>query len=143
MWVLSIKTRLYRILRDAVRFPNGELGTYIRIVGAAPPGAIIFPVYQGKVLLIRHFRHATRTLLLEIPRGFGTRGLSSTENACLEVISEIGATISSLTLLGRVYQDTGMLANYNEFFYATIATYGQPETNEGNQRHSTNLTYRV
>lgn len=67
------------ILRDAVRFPGGFLGTYIRFVGEEddPPGVIVLPVYQGQVLLIRHFRHATRSWHTEIPRGFGKKGLSS------------------------------------------------------------------
>src|ERR1700737_2412923 len=50
------------LLRDAVRFPDGSLGTYIRLLSPKPQvlGVAILPVYQGKVLLIRHFRHATR-----------------------------------------------------------------------------------
>ena len=51
------------ILRDAVRFPGGALGTYIRFIGNVEgyPGAIVLPLFQKQVLLVRRFRHATRT----------------------------------------------------------------------------------
>ncbi len=118
------------ILRDAVRFPSGLLGTYIRMVGDGTPGIIVLPVYHGQVLLIRHFRHATRTWHIEIPRGFGEKGLSSNENARRELKEEIGASISRLVSLGQVYPDTGALSEYNDFFYAEVESYGPPEADE-------------
>ena len=118
------------ILRDAVRIPNGLLGTYVRIVRDGTPGVITLPVYQGQILLIRHFRHATRTWHLEIPRGFGENDFSSEENARRELKEEIGATISHLVSLGQVYPDTGALSEYNEFFYAEVESYGGIETDE-------------
>jgi ADP-ribose pyrophosphatase len=93
------------ILRDAVRFPDGSLGTYIRMVGNGTPGVIILPIYQGQVLLIRHFRHATRTWHIEIPRGFGEKDSSNEENAQRELHEEIGAKISHLVPLGRAKVD--------------------------------------
>src|SRR5581483_4951284 len=83
------------ILRDAVLFPGGAPGTYIRFIGNmdSGPSAIIFPRYKGDVLLIRRFRHATRTWHLEIPIGLGVKGLSGEENARKELAEEIGATI--------------------------------------------------
>jgi ADP-ribose pyrophosphatase len=118
------------VLRDAVRFPNGLLGTYVRIVRDGAPGVIIFPIYQGQILLIRHFRHATRTWHLEIPRGYAEKDFSSEENARRELKEEIGATISRLVSLGQAYPDTGALSEYNDFFYAEVDTYGTIETNE-------------
>src|SRR5260221_12364143 len=95
------------ILRDAVCFPDGRLGIYSRMVGDSTPGVIVLPIYQGPVLLIRHFRHATRTWHIEIPRGFGTKSFSSEENAFRELEEEVGATVSRLVSLGYVYSDTG------------------------------------
>lgn len=82
------------------------------------------------MLLIRHFRHATRTWHLEIPRGFGTKGFSSEENARREIKEEIGATVSRLISLGQVYPDAGAQAEYNDFFYAEIESYGEVEADE-------------
>ena len=118
------------VLRDAVRFPNQSLGIYTRIVRDGVPGVIILPVYQEQVLLIRHFRHATRTWHLEIPRGYGEEGSSSEENARRELKEEIGATISHLVSLGNAYPDTGVLSEHNNFFYAEVETYGAIEADE-------------
>src|SRR6185312_2069263 len=80
------------ILRDAVRFPDGSTNTYIRVVDpeGGAHGVIVLAMHQGNVLLLNHFRHATRRWHLEIPRGFGEPGLSGEENARRELEEEIG-----------------------------------------------------
>lgn len=120
------------LLRDAVRFPDGALGTYVRIVSATPgnPGVAVLPIYRGEVVLIRHFRHATRTWHLEIPRGFGEQGSAPEESAAREMAEEIGATVSHLTPLGSVYPDTGLGAAFVELYIAEIAAYSEPEARE-------------
>ena len=89
------------ILRDAVRFFDGSLGTCVRSVEAdeSVPGVVVLPVYQNKILLIRHFRHETRSWHLEIPQGFGISGLSSEESARTELEEEITATVSRIVPL--------------------------------------------
>src|SRR5262249_40351523 len=86
------------LLRDAVRFPDGSLGTCIRSVDEheRAPGVVVPPLHQGQVLLIRHFRHGSRTWHLEVPQGFGIPGLSSEESIRLELQQEISATVSRL-----------------------------------------------
>jgi ADP-ribose pyrophosphatase len=127
------------ILRDAVRFPNGKLGTYFRLVlqPAKALGVVILPIYDNKVLLIRHFRHATRNWHLEIPRGFGEPGLSSYENAKKELMEEIGAEVASLTSLGAMHVNTGISSECVELFYAEIEAFGQGDLQEGIQQLQT------
>lgn len=117
------------ILRDAVRFPGGALGTYIRFISGADGATttIILPFYQGQVLLVRRFRHATRTWHLEIPRGFGTRDLSAEDNARSELAKEIGASISRLDSLGLL--STG--PESVELFSAEVMSYREPNAHEG------------
>lgn len=119
------------LLRDAVCFPDGSVGTYIRFVDLWPdvPGVVILPVYQGQILLIRHFRHATRTWHIEIPRGFGIEG-STEENARRELEEEIGGIASRLVSLGLIHPDTGMSSQRVALFYADVASHGQPEVKE-------------
>jgi ADP-ribose pyrophosphatase len=131
---IAFQDQYLLLLRDAVRFPDGTPGTYSRLVEREhyAPGVVILPVHQQHVLLVRHFRHATRTWHLEVPRGFGTKGLVSEENASSELRDEIGATSFSLTSLGQVHPDTGMLAEKIELFYADVASYsGTRDVREG------------
>lgn len=121
------------LLRDAVRFPDGSLGTSIRSVDEdeRAPGVVVLPLYQRQVLLIRHFRHGTRTWHLEVPQGFGIPGLTSEEAIRLELQQEISATISRLIPLGQVHLDTRSGANRVDLFFAEIDSYGDVELQEG------------
>jgi len=117
------------MLRDAVRYTDGSVGTYVRMVSPPIPGVVILPVWQGQVLLIRHFRHATRSWHLEIPRGFGTDA-DVRKSAHQELREEIGASEIRLTELGEMYPDTGTSDAKVTLFYADIAAYGKPEALE-------------
>jgi ADP-ribose pyrophosphatase len=117
------------VLRDAVRYTDGSVGTYIRMVAPPVPGVAILPVWQGQVLLIRHFRHATRSWHLEIPRGFGTDP-NVWKSAHQELREEIGATEVRLIELGEIYPDTGTSDSKAALFYADVVSYGKPEALE-------------
>lgn len=97
------------IVRDAVRLANGELGTYVRTIDSGRgAGVVILPRHRGKVVLIDHFRHSTRSWHLEIPRGFGTPGRTPEEDARRELKEEIGVLPTTLESLGVLYPDTGL-----------------------------------
>jgi ADP-ribose pyrophosphatase len=121
------------ILRDAVRYVDQSMGTYIRALVSAggPVGVAIFPMRGDDVLLIRHFRHATRQWHLEVPRGGADGGPDMTDNARRELAEEIGADIGELISLGGFYPDTGMANGAVELFLARVTTYGIPEAIEG------------
>ncbi len=121
------------LLRDAVRYPDGSFGTHIRSVDEDEhaPGVVVLPLYQGQILLIRHFRHEKRDWQLEIPQGFGISGLSSEESIRIELKEEIGADVSRLIPLGQVHLDTHSGTNRVELFFAEIDSYGDVELQEG------------
>jgi len=120
------------ILRDAVRFPDGYLSTYIREVEkeSRVGGVVILPYYNGQIILIRHFRHATRSWHIEIPRGFEEAGVDKHENAKEELKEEIGANIKDLAYLGKMYIDTGITSSWANLYFASVETYAEPEMHE-------------
>jgi ADP-ribose diphosphatase len=121
------------ILRDAVRYPDGSLGTYIRLMaetrGAA--GVLVLPVCEGRLLLIRHFRHATRTWHWELPAGGCEGSITTEDQARLELKEEIEATPVRLIYLGPLHNDIGLSAAYLDVFYAEVSSFGRPEVQEG------------
>ena len=120
------------VLRDAVRRPDGTLGTYIRTVSAdCSRGVAILPLMDNQAILIRHFRHATRLTHLEIPRGFGRGGRTSAEQAVLELREEIGATVVELIELGSIHPNAGMSSDPADLFLARIREIGEPQRDEG------------
>jgi len=120
------------LLRDAVRFPDGTPGTYIREVApGAAPGVAVLPVFDGRVVLVDHFRHALRTWSLEIPRGFGEAGVTPEDSARRELAEEIGAGAVQLTALGHLRVDSAMSADRVALFHAEIDRLGDLDTAEG------------
>jgi ADP-ribose pyrophosphatase len=123
------------LIRDLVKFPNGEMYGYIRSVAAASlkggRGAVILPEYQGKILLLHQYRHPTRQWHYEVPRGYGEPNTPSDENARKEVEEETGGKVAELVSLGEFYNNTGYETASVALFYAKLASVGAPEINEG------------
>jgi ADP-ribose diphosphatase len=119
-------------VRDAVRRPDGSLGTYVRSLPASgSAGAAVLPVLGERIVLLRNFRHATRAEHLEIPRGFGEPGVSSSDQARQELREEMGAETSALIDLGRFHSNTGAASDCVDLFLAEIDSVGDPQTSEG------------
>ncbi|GAA0937253.1 NUDIX hydrolase [Actinocorallia libanotica] len=119
-------------LRDAVRRPDGSLGTYTRRLNPGnAPGVVILPVCSGEVVLLRHFRHSTRQWHLELPRGYGTPGAVADDDARRELLEELGALATALVPLGVVHPDTGQMSTAAALYYAEIEEFRDTGEEEG------------
>jgi ADP-ribose pyrophosphatase len=121
------------IVRDPVRFPTGKLGTYIRVIPASgSAGAAVLPLLHEQVVLVRHFRHATRLESLEIPRGFGEPGVSPISQALKELHEEIeGEEVGKPVSLGELHSNNGIATDCVELFIVEISKFGRPQISEG------------
>ncbi len=105
------KDKYIYVLRDAVIFPDGQYGTYIRVVHVSPKaGVVLIPVYNNKILFIRHYRHALRKYMWELPRGFMEENLSVEENASKELWEECNLSCESCDILGQITADSGIMS---------------------------------
>ncbi|MES4890905.1 NUDIX hydrolase [Streptomyces sp. NPDC096012] len=125
-------------LRDPVRFPDGRLGLYDRILPppGSSPGVVILPLVGPgeKVVLIEHHRHATRSRHWEVVRGFGEPGATPVENVTRELREEIAATPTEVIPLGEVHPDTGLLAHKVALYAARVDGVGEVEKGEAIHR---------
>nr|VFK51674.1 MAG: ADP-ribose pyrophosphatase [Candidatus Kentron sp. TC] len=130
---LLYENEVFRVVRDPVRFPNGRLGIYFRILmkEQVMPGSVILAVYQGRVILLEQFRHATRRQHLEIPRGFGTADITAADNARKEIAEEVEGEISRLVSMGPMHVNTGLSNEYAELFFAELNQIGKGQIEEG------------
>ena len=121
------------LLRDAVRFRDGRVGGYVRLVHTAgPAGAALLGLCGGEIVLLRHFRHATRSWHWEIPRGFAdAAGETGETTAAREGEEELGAAPTGLRYLGRVHTDTGITPAAVEIYLAELPELCVPEAAEG------------
>lgn len=126
------ESRFHRIIQDSVRFPGGRLGTYLRVQSKPLTGNTVamLPLYEGKIVLVHHFRHGIRDWSLEIPRGNPIPGLSDEEVAQKELKEEIAAEVTGLTPLGRMHADGGILARTVSLFLAEVTKIGQVQTED-------------
>ncbi len=95
------------VIRDLVRFGENRYGGYIRTlnrsstVARAGKDVVVLAEYEGKFILLRHFRHEIRSYMEECPRGFGEAGLTAEENARKELAEETGLSVSLLRRLNH------------------------------------------
>ncbi|MBL1084014.1 NUDIX hydrolase [Streptomyces actinomycinicus] len=125
-------------LRDPVRFPDGRLGLYDRILPppGSSPGVVILPLVgpEGRVVLIEHYRHATRSRHWEVVRGFGQPGATPTENVTRELREEISATPTAVIPLGELHPDTGLLAHKVALYAVRVDGIGEVDKGEAIHR---------
>lgn len=121
------------MLRDAVVFPDGSVGIHHRVLtyGEEPSGVAVLPVIDGKILLIRHFRHPLRAWSLEVPRGARDPGESAVDAARRELREEIGATLGRVVSVGRLSGAGGICAMVVELMVAEALSFGDAALAEG------------
>jgi ADP-ribose pyrophosphatase len=113
------------ILRDAVRFVDGSLGLYNRIVEV--PSVAVLPLLDGRPVLIKIFRHGLRDWCWEFPRGGRDRGEPSEASVRRELREEIGAEIRDLVALGDFTPGGSSLSIRADLYAAHIDRVGEPE----------------
>jgi ADP-ribose pyrophosphatase len=125
------------VVRDPVRFPSNELGTYIRVIERAnlsgSLGVVALPERGGRILLREIFRHANRRWELEAPRGMREAQHSIEETLELEIAQELGLPILSAHPLGSIAANSGILSGDTEMFFIRVGKgdeISQPELTE-------------
>lgn len=102
------------VVRDAVIFRNGNIGSHIRIFERSAltgkVGVVILPIRNGLIYLNKIFRHTTRQWELELPRGYREENNSLEETVEIELLQEVGLKIESVCNLGEVQSNTGLIA---------------------------------
>lgn len=124
----------YIIIRDLVRFPGGRMNGYNRILGrgelSGGKGVAILPKFQEKILVLKQFRHPTRSWEYEIPRGYAEPNTPPREQAEAEILEELEGRIASLHELGSVNENTGAVSFPVALFMAELHEVGRPNRAE-------------
>lgn len=102
------------LYNDDVKFPQGNKGKYLRFLWNSPYGVIIFPVdANGRILLIKNFRHENRAWSWEVPKGFGETELTPLNCAKKELMEEAGFEGSDWKLLKVIEASNSKTYIYN------------------------------
>jgi ADP-ribose pyrophosphatase len=117
-------------LREAVRFPDGRLGLYNRILVPGDGGVAVLPLLADRIVLIHRFRHGTRSREYEIPRGILGEDANPEDEARRELEEEIGAEALELVDLGQMTTTGGIVAEWMHLYLARIDRIGVPDRHE-------------
>jgi ADP-ribose pyrophosphatase len=77
---------------------------------------------EGKVLLVKQYRHGIGTIETELPGGVSEEGETMEEACRREVLEETGYTFETWKCLGKVSANPSTTTNFTYFFLATGGT---------------------
>lgn len=120
--------RVIRLMEDSVRFPDGSVGTLD--VVRHPGASAVLPLLGGadgddpSILLIKQYRHAAGTWLLEVPAGRLDAGESPLDCARRELREETGCEAESIERMTTILTTPGFSDERIHLFIATGLTRG-------------------
>lgn len=115
---MPYRGELITVQVDTVSLPNGKEA--IREIVSHPSSVCIVPVdCQGNVLLVRQYRKAVESFLLEAPAGKMESGENPDTTALRELQEEIGHTANYLQGLGAFYVAPGWCTQMVHTYLAT------------------------
>ena len=98
--------RIVKLDVEEVHLPNGNVVT-LEIVRHRGAAAVVPVDDEGRVVLIRQYRHATKGYLLEVPAGTLDPGEAPEACALREVEEETGLRAAQLDPLGFIWTTPG------------------------------------
>ncbi len=114
---LAFEGKLLNVRVDTVSLPRGR--TSIREIVEHVPCVCMAPVDAGEVLLVRQYRKAVESSLLEVPAGGMEPGESPEDAVVRELQEETGHTAGTLTHLQSFYMSPGYCTEEMHAFLAT------------------------
>jgi ADP-ribose pyrophosphatase len=131
--------RAFKVRVDSVQAPDGK----VRPIDVVEhPGAVtLVPVADdGRLVLVRQYRHPSLQHLLELPAGTLGAGEDPAECARRECREEIGMAPASLERLGGFFLAPGYSSEYTHLFLATGLTPAPLPPDEDEDLHIEHLT---
>jgi ADP-ribose pyrophosphatase len=123
--------KVFRLQRDTVIEPGGVQAE--RDIIVHPGSVVVLPIFKdGRVLLIRQYRHSVGEFLWELVAGRKEPNESPLAGARRELLEETGYTAKRLRKLMRVVPTPGFVNEWMWIFAAEGLTEGaaQPEEDE-------------
>jgi ADP-ribose pyrophosphatase len=123
------KGPIFGVRRDEVLEPTGVRAT--REVITHPGSVVVMPVLQdGRIILIRQYRHAARQFLWELVAGRMDPGESVRQAAARELIEETGYRTKRLRVFLDLFPTPGFLEERMYILLAEGLTSGKAEPEE-------------
>jgi len=123
--------KAFGVRRDVLIEPTGV--RTVREVVTHPGSVVVLPVLpDGRIVLVRQYRHATRQYLWELVAGRMEKGENPKNGAARELIEETGYRAKEISVFLDVFPTPGFLEERMYILLAEGLTLGkaQPEEDE-------------
>ena len=131
---LKYESPFHYLIVDPVEDITGRVFGYERFMSKKGIGVATVPMFQGKFVLMKQYRHAIRDYQYSFVRGFGEPGLTPKQNALKEVLEELGGIVTKVPIyLGTVAPDAGMTPDRVEVYLVELDQIGYLQKEEGIQ----------
>lgn len=123
--------RVFAVRRERVSEPGGIKAT--REIVVHPGSVVVLPVFpDGRILVIRQYRHAAGQYLWELVAGHKEPNESALTGARRELQEETGYTASKVRKLLEIFPSPGLLSERMDIFVAEGLAKGaaRPEDDE-------------
>ena len=104
--------------KDKCETPDGKIIEAYYVVELPTTACAVALTKEGEVLMIRQYRHPLAETLLEVPGGFIDENELSDVAMKRELLEETGYEFSSITEVGKIAANPGILNNYTYLFLA-------------------------
>lgn len=138
---LVLHTRVFDVQREKVIEPSGVEAT--RDIIVHPGSVVVLPVLpDGRIVLIRQYRHSVEQYLWELVAGRRDGQESFVAGARRELKEETGYTARRMRLLLDLFPSPGFLRENMAIFLATGLTKGEAEPEADEKITETIVTLR-
>tara|TARA_B100000700_G_C14727295_1_gene706656 strand:+ start:96 stop:647 length:552 start_codon:yes stop_codon:yes gene_type:complete len=121
---LKYDGRLIRLFEDQVQLPSQVKAT--REVVDHDPAVVVIPVNGDLLCMVRQYRYAIRSSLLEFPAGMIAAGEAPLAAAKRELKEETGCEARQWQSLGMAYPSPGFCNEIFHFYLAQGLDFGAP-----------------
>jgi len=97
-------SKFMKVYEDSIRLPNGLTIPDYTVVKKLDGVMIVATDNQGKILVLKEYKHAASRYLLVLPAGHKEKGESVIKTARRELLEETGMTAKSFENLGTLYE---------------------------------------
>jgi len=99
-------------------------GKYHYVIEKSPrnASAVLLLEDNENFILVKHYRIAVKSYLIEIPRGYGEKNEDSYQSAIREVYEETGYKINDLIKLGSIAPNSGILSTVVDIYFSNVSS---------------------
>jgi len=114
-----VRHKYFVARQDVCRMQNGKIIDPYFVVELPPTATALALTEEGKVVLVKQYRHPIGEVVYETPGGFIDEGEDAATGMKRELLEETGYAFSKVEHLGRLAANPALLTNFTDFFLAT------------------------